>query len=381
LPHRVHRGSAALALLLSLAAAACAPPPAHPAPVGSSRYADPASWLCLPGRSDACTVDITATEIHLDGTHSRERFEPAASPKADCFFVYPTVDLSLIPRNHDDFSSLEPMAKTTQAQVARFRESCALYVPLYRQVTIGTYLQRDEWRDRALAVAFADVEAAFVEYMAHANHGRPIILLGHSQGAEMVIRLARRFFDQDAKMRERLLLVMAIGGDVEVLPGQTVGGTFANIPACTGPDQTACVIAYQSYARDEKAIVGLSKPRPGNEMLCVNPADVEHNALSPLAGAYLPVGGRVMSYLTGFDGIDTPFVDLTNFYAAQCVVNDLGYRYLAISELHAPEEKRPVPFAFDRLLMRKTLGLHILDYQLPQRDLLGLVARRVAKLP
>jgi hypothetical protein len=370
-----------LAWMAAFGLAACTPPPASPPPIEASRYANPASWLCLPGRKDVCATDLTATVIHADGTRAIAPFQRAVAPKADCFYVYPTVDLSLIPKNHDDFSSLEPMAETTVAQVARFQESCALYVPLYRQVTIGTYLQKSEWRERALAVAFADVEASFKEYLANRNHGRPIILLGHSQGAEMVVRLVRRFFDDDTAMRQRLLVAMAIGGDLEAPSGQAVGGTFAQIPACTSAEQTGCVIAYHSFARSEDVNPGRSAPRPGNETLCVNPADVEHNGLAPMSGAAFPLSDRNRRFLKGVEGVQTPFVVLPDFYAGQCVKTEGGFRYLAVSLVGAPGDARPDPVDLGRRMFRGTIGLHILDYQLPQGDLLNLVRRRVEKLP
>jgi hypothetical protein len=115
--------------------------------------------------------------------------------------------------------------------------------------------------------------------------------------------------------------------------------------------------------------------------VCVNPADIEHNALRPLAGAYLPADGRMWSAVKGWEAIATPFVVLPDFYAAQCVTNDDGFEYLAVSLAKLPGETRPNPFDLASLPLRKALGLHILDYQLPQGDLLDLVAKRVERLP
>src|SRR5262249_5186790 len=156
--------------------------------------------------SDHCRVDLAATEIHPDRSRSVQRHVPAATPKVDCFYVYPTVDLGVIPDNHTDFSDLEPMSTTAAAQVARLGEVCHLYAPIYRQVPIGAYLGGDEAREARLAVAFSDVADAFLHYLGQHNHGRKIVLVGHSQGAEMVVRLLRRFFDGDPALRERLLL-------------------------------------------------------------------------------------------------------------------------------------------------------------------------------
>jgi hypothetical protein len=365
--------------LLLLVASCAAPPPPVPAHPDTARYDDPRSWLCLPGRDDACAGDTAATELHADGTRTVERHPAAVDPKLDCFYLYPTVDLGLIPGNHDDFSDLAPMGTATLAQAARFRETCALYVPLYRQVTIGAYLHEDSLEPR-LAFAFSDVEAAFREYLAKYNRGRPMVLVGHSQGAEMVVRLLQKFFDGDPAMRARLVLAMPIGGDVEVPKGKTVGGTFANIPACTKVDETACVVAYRSYEAGAPVVPGRSAPKAGDESVCVNPASLGDDLLRPFSRTYLWVGKRARRYVHGVEGVETPFVELSDFYAGRCVDGPNGFRYLAVSPVNAPNDTRVPPIDLDRMPFRKVLGLHLVDFQVPQGDLVELVAKRAAAL-
>jgi len=123
-------------------------------------------------------------------------------------------------------------------------------VPLYHQVTIGTYLQAKDILERGLAIAFADIERAFAEYLAHADRSRKIVLVGHSQGAEMVNRLLRRFFDDDPAMRARLLLAMPIGGDVDALTSDTRGAPPRTSPL-HAPRRDRCIVAYRSYAAGE----------------------------------------------------------------------------------------------------------------------------------
>src|SRR5271170_1799716 len=141
-----------IGLQLALLGSCAAPPPAVPAVPETKRYDDPSAWLCLPGRDDACARDLSATVLHPDGTRTIERRAPAGDPKIDCFYVYPTVDLSLIPGNHDDFQDLTAMSAVAASQAARFRETCAVYAPLYRQVTIGSYFHEDTLESR---LAFA----------------------------------------------------------------------------------------------------------------------------------------------------------------------------------------------------------------------------------
>src|SRR5262249_7243786 len=161
---------------------ACSHPPAK-APAPPEHYADERAWLCLPGRDDACARNADATEIAPDGTRVVVRDTPApGADKVDCFYVYPTVDLRMGSANHDDFRDSGPMARATFVQAARFRSACRLFVPLYRQITFGTYLRSAETKKPYTDVAFSDVRDAFAQYLSRYNEGRKIVVLGHSQG-------------------------------------------------------------------------------------------------------------------------------------------------------------------------------------------------------
>src|SRR5258706_4727307 len=108
-------------------------PPAH--------YERPEMSLCRPDLpNDACRVNLDATELRPDGSRVVVPFVPAAKTSVDCFYVYPTVDLTMVPGNHTDFADTTLMREVTQAQVARFGKVCRVFAPLYRQVTITTYL-------------------------------------------------------------------------------------------------------------------------------------------------------------------------------------------------------------------------------------------------
>jgi Protein of unknown function (DUF3089) len=368
-------------------AAACALPPQTVTPSGavsattrysSPKYADPKQWLCRPDLPESrCHAELGATEIHPDHSRSPAPHVAAAPAKVDCFYVYPTVDLGLVPGNHTDFTDLAPMTAATLAQAARFGEVCDVYVPLYRQITIGTYLFGAQGREERLAVAFSDVADAFAHYLGQHNHGRKIVLIGHSQGAEMVVRLLQRFFDGDPALRERLLVAMAIGGRVDVPKGKLVGGTFTSVPVCSTPDELGCVIAYRSYRAGGKVSTALGAPPAGSESVCVNPGSVDRNERRPLSRAYFPTVGRSGEALLGTEGVTTPFVLFRDLYAAQCLDGPEGSRYLGISA--PPGAPGPIDLTAARL--NTALGLHVLDLQLPQGDLIDLVKRRAAALP
>lgn len=354
----------ALATAALLACSAAAPPP----PIAADHYADPSAWLCLPGSGSACAIAfdgetaIGSDNVRTDVPPSR----PPAESDVDCFYVYPTVDLSLRPANHDDFTDLSKIIETTRSQAARFGRVCSLYVPLYRQVTIGRYLRRGEQLETGLALAYSDVSAAFHYYLSHFNHGHRIVLLGHSQGAEMVKRLLLELFDNDPAMRAKLVVALALGGDFEVPSGQTTGGTLRAIPVCTALGQAGCLVGYRSF-RDTGTVSAADPPIPlHHEAVCVNPASLaDPSAVASFDAAYFRTGR-----LKGVDDVKAPFATFPGLYQGHCVAGAGGERVLAIAETLGA---RTSPVDLGARLLNSKLGTHILDFQIAQDNLIRIV--------
>ncbi|MDB4944816.1 MAG: hypothetical protein JWP97_4350 [Labilithrix sp.] len=378
-----------LLVILAALATSCRAPLVAPQPGGDAATTTPtpwttterASWLCRPDLpTDPCrSADLSATVLAPDGTRTVIPHQAEPHPAVDCFYVYPTVDLELVPGNHLDLGDVRKERAVTLAQAARFGEACALWVPLYRQVTIGTYLQPKDVLEKGLAFGFADIERAFREYLAASPPTRPIVLVGHSQGAEMVMRLLRHFFDDDPALRARLLLAMPIGTGVDVARGTAFGSSRA-VPPCTRPRQTGCLVAYRTYS-DE----GHGERQPwamaaDHEAVCVNPAtldvpDAAPDATGLLAGASFPREGNYGARLRGIDGVTTPFVEWRSFYRARCVRSTNGMAWLEVTAPASPPG--PVDLHDPRFRLAQ-LGLHVLDMQLAQGDLVELVRRRIA---
>jgi hypothetical protein len=375
---------AAAAVVAALGA--CAPTPTPPTAAAPDvpaplRYDDPHLWLCRPDLAgDACHGDLDATEIERDGSRRVVPFVAAENPGVDCFYVYPTVDVGMVPGNHFDFRDTSPMADVARDQAARFRSTCNVYAPLYRQVTIAAYFEPEPEKSRHFALAFSDVLSAFRWYLAHADPARKIVLLGHSQGAEMVTRLLRAVFDDDPAMLGRLLIAMPIGADVDVPSGRSVGGSFAHVPACTDADEVPCVVAYRTYRAGRPAKSWDGPPPAGHTSVCVNPADVAHNERRRLSAAVIPTHStyRKDQMLAGVYAAATPFIVLRDFYEAECVDGKSGFRYLAVEAAPAPEDTRTNPVDFDNVIWKYSLGLHLLDFQLSQGDLVEMVRRRAS---
>ena len=370
------------ACALLLAACASAPPPPTPLPqalkspytgYSSPRYRDPAMWVCLPGRNgDACNHDLSATEIRADGSRTVVPQQVAQRPAVDCFYVHPTVDLGLGASNHDNFNDDKAILAVANAQAAQFGQVCALYVPFYRQVSIGTYIAGKDREEQGLEVAYSDVADAFLHYMGSYNHGRKVVLIGHSQGSEMVVRLLRNYFDNDPLLRQRLLLAMPIGGTLQAPLGQTRGATFQHLPYCTRDGETGCIVAYNSYRQHNGSFAHIEEAAPGNEMICVNPGSVAAPGRSVFLQTLVPQKGP----LGTIEGVTTPFVLYRDLYSARCAY-DGAYHYLEITQAADPGGLRKPPMDITGWAWGTKMGTHVGDIQFSQGDLIGLIRARL----
>ncbi|MGC4118981.1 MAG: DUF3089 domain-containing protein [Myxococcales bacterium] len=380
-----------LAAAASLLLASCAIAPLAQIPsdlkspyrnYSSQKYADASLWLCRPDRpDDACHADLSATQIKPDASREVEPFVRAAQPEVDCFYVYPTVDSSFFPSNTTEFDDLKPVSRVVTAQAARLGEVCSVWAPLYRQATIGAYMAGQSRRDRLMEVAFSDVLDAFLHYLGQYNHGRKVVLVGHSQGGDMVVRLVQRIFDHDPAMRERLLVAVAAGAIVEVPQGRGVGGTFQNVPLCERADQTGCVVAFRTHVAGQSvnSTAAFFPVKEGRQMACVNPAGAESTERQPLSGAYFPTDREsVESVNANLGPVSTGYVVLHDYYTAQCVQGPKGYSYLAIDAAPQPGEARQPIFDLKQRRLAGPMGTHSLDLQFTQGDLIGMVARKAA---
>ena len=85
-------------------------------------------------------------------------------------------------------------------------------------------------------VSYASLLSAWKDYLAHDNDGRPIIFIGHSQGAAMLIKLIASQVDPNPALRARTVVAILAGGNVTVPATKTVGATFKHLPLCTTAD-------------------------------------------------------------------------------------------------------------------------------------------------
>ncbi|HEY0231940.1 MAG TPA: DUF3089 domain-containing protein, partial [Dokdonella sp.] len=279
-------------------------------------YAKAENWLCRPGRDDACAVDLSTTIVAADATLTRTVFHADADAPIDCFYLYPTVSRDQSPNS--DMQPGDEERGVVRQQFARFAAVCRPFAPLYRQMTVMQLrkaIAGEGAGDHALA--YGDVIDAWTYYLQHDNHGRGVVLVGHSQGAGMLTRLLLEKFD-GTPLQKQLVSAIIAGADIEVPKGRDVGGTFKTIALCRSPAQTGCVISYDAFrASSPPGADSILEPPadPTLQRACTNPAN--------LAGGEGTLHAYLASHSRGFGDsapapawvrngpdIATPFVEV-----------------------------------------------------------------------
>ena len=320
-------GLAALAGLVLLLAAGCgasASTQASPAN-GSSGGGGPSTtvWLCRPGQAaDPCTAPQTATVVPASGARTVQNGQADAASKFDCFYVYPTVSSE---KSANANLKIQPAeVDTAIAQVSRFSSVCRVWAPMYHQVTLTGLASGIAADSDVDTVAYDSVLSGWNDYLAHDNHGRPIIFIGHSQGAAMLIRLLANEVDPNPKLRARTVVAILAGGNVTVPTGKTVGSTFHHIPLCTATTKTGCVIAYSSFPSQPpmNSLFGVpaqgvslqsnQTSTEGVQVACVNPASLA-GGTSMLTPYFLSATSSPPP-----PPLTTPWVTYPGLYTASC---------------------------------------------------------------
>ena len=112
--------------------------------------------------------------------------KPDARAPVDCFYPYPTVSVQT---GANATLQIDPQERSVAvAQAARFSQVCRIYAPMYKQITRAA-IASGKINPNAAVTAYGSVLSAWNDYLAHYNNGRGIVLIGHSQGASLLIAL------------------------------------------------------------------------------------------------------------------------------------------------------------------------------------------------
>lgn len=360
-------------------------PPAETAPAPND-YGRDESWLCRPGRQDACAIDLTTMVVAPDGTATRETW--AANPNApiDCFYVYPTV--SRDPLTFSDMTIGDEERNVVRQQFARFGSQCRPFAPMYRQVTLQGLRARLAGSGLELnrGSGYDDVRAAWNDYLARDNNGRGVVLIGHSQGAMVLTRLMSEEIDGQP-VQGRLVSAILLGTTVPVPKGKDMGGAFQRIPLCRAADQIGCVITFASFRSTVPPPPNTRFGRvqaEGMEAGCTNPAALAGG--SGALHAYLTNRGSLIaqgapqSPRWTADGapVETPFVSVPGLLSARCASNEHA-NYLEVTVQADPADARADDIPGDLGgpgRVQADWGLHLVDVNIAMGNLVDIVGRQ-----
>jgi pimeloyl-ACP methyl ester carboxylesterase len=366
----------------STALLASAPAAAQDAP----NYRQDAAWLCLPGRADPCSGPLATTALNPNGYGSTGQALADSAAKVDCFYVYPTVS-----RDAGINSDLEPGLEeraTAAVQLARFGTVCRTYAPIYRQITaagLGRAFTGEDVRPY-FATAYADVLAAWRDFLAHRNQGRRFVLIGHSQGSIHLLKLLQEEIE-GKPVAKKMLSAILLGWAVEVPEGKLVGGSLKSTPLCSKVGQTGCVITYMSFRASSPPPSGSFLGRaskPGTTAGCTNPAALRGGrgkldsywfTLSPVAPGAQPV------VWSSQGAAPAPFLRTEGLVTGECR-HDGQAGYLAVTENADPNDARTDRIPGDVYIDGKLnpgWGLHLVDMNVAQGDLIRLVEAQAGK--
>lgn len=133
--------------------------------------------------------------------------------------------------------------------VAPYGESGRLFAPYYRQASLYAFITNREDAQHAQDFAYQDVKRAFKVFLEQSPPERPIVLVGHNQGASHVQRLLMDFFQGELKTRLAVAYVID-----HPLPLESFEGPLSSLSPCATQEQTQCIVAFGSFTPKDKVI-------------------------------------------------------------------------------------------------------------------------------
>lgn len=223
-------------------------------------YNSKESWLTLPdlGRdpyehSAAGDVFIVVPSVYRGGKH----------------WVLPSDDLKRK-------SKLERIVRPNY--VTPYGSSGRLFAPYYRQASLYAFMTKREDARKAHDFAYQDVKRAFSHFLKNSPPERPIVLVGHNQGASHIQRLLADFFQGSLKTRLAAAYVIDYP-----LPLDLFETTLRGHSPCETETDTNCINAFGAFMPGDDVIAKRFVSRllvhdgedytsvEGRDLLCTNP--------------------------------------------------------------------------------------------------------------
>lgn len=172
--------------------------------------------------------------------------EGGEAKPVDLFLICPAVDTKdEFNMSLDDAEIRAKFLGALNMERGIYEENTRMYAPYYRQAALKAYGVSEEERAKYLKTAYKDIFMSFCYYMYNENKGRPFILAGFSQGADMCVRLVRDFL-KDEKLRDKLVAVYSIGWPLDTELTQK----YDYVKAAVSSNDTGVIISFECEAPD-----------------------------------------------------------------------------------------------------------------------------------
>ncbi len=203
--------------------------------------------------ASACEKEEDTEQKTIDYSRSKYWLSfPADLQKADVFYVYPTAWQRTSADGNicsiDNASMLRGSLSAFRRQASLFSGIANVYAPYYRQADAGYVLslpEQERWNFIA-GTPSRDVIAAFDYYIKNFNEGRPFILAGHSQGANILLFILSEYMKDHPDVYSRMIAAYVIGYPVT----QEFLDEYPFLKFAEGPDDTGVIISYNTQAPD-----------------------------------------------------------------------------------------------------------------------------------
>ena len=346
---------------------------------GPAAAAQPATvWLCKPGLKDnPCGPSLSTTKLSNDGQTVLGKYTPPKlrHPGIDCFYIYPTVSDD---KSDNSDLSIDPEERSIALyQAARYSQRCRVFAPMYRQVTLTRLLKGpDTITPKMQNIAYQSALAGWKDYLKNYNHGRPFVLIGHSQGSFTLRKLIAEQIDQNAKLRHQLVSAILLGGNVLVKKHRVAGGDFKNIPACQSRDPAPLRDRLLDVQRPRAAgrrlragqrVLGSSaRPDPEGALRLSGGQPPEDDHSHPAVRSRTTIGAATSAIGFPRPNVTTAWAELDHAYTGGCSSAG-GANVLQIADNPNAFHLRAIPDA--------TWGLHLTDANIALGNLTHIVKR------
>lgn len=193
-------------------------------------------------------VEKLQTKIDYSKPQNWRAMAQEATKPVDVFFLYPTVVGMRTPTEICDINDSAMVAGidwVMRGEVSVFAESCNVYVPYYRQISLPM-----PGMDHAAINKYMsqfDATDALDYFLTHLNQGRPFILAGHSQGSALIINLLANYMKNHPEAMSRMVAAYPIGTSITKEWLKQTGLKFAE-----GPTDTGVIVSWDTEGPGNK---------------------------------------------------------------------------------------------------------------------------------